>query len=60
MKSQLSVCLQRLAAAGKKGYERTGVSGFVLILPFMEEQALYDQFDIDRGDGVWLSSYATP
>jgi prepilin-type N-terminal cleavage/methylation domain-containing protein/prepilin-type processing-associated H-X9-DG protein len=45
-------------AQGKKGYERTGVSGFVLILPFMEEQALYDQFDIDRGDGVWLSSYA--
>src|SRR5215217_6429303 len=25
-------------AAGKKGYERTGVSGFVLVLPFMEEQ----------------------
>ena len=24
----------------------------------MEEQALYDQFDIERGDGVWLSSYA--
>src|SRR4051794_40880813 len=45
-------------AQGKKGYERTGVSGFVLLLPFMEDQALYDQFDIDRGDGVWLSSYA--
>ena len=45
-------------AQGKKGYERTGVSGFVLILPFMEEQALYDQMDIDRGDGVWLSTYA--
>jgi len=43
-------------AAGKKGWERTGVSGFVLILPYMEEQALYDRFDIDRGDGVWLSS----
>ncbi len=43
---------------GKKGYERTGVSGFVLLLKFMEEQALYDQFDIDQGDGVWLSSYA--
>lgn len=45
-------------AAGKKGWERTGVSGFVLILPFMEEQALYDQFDIEQGDGVWLSSKA--
>jgi prepilin-type N-terminal cleavage/methylation domain-containing protein/prepilin-type processing-associated H-X9-DG protein len=43
---------------GKKGWERTGVSGFVLILPFMEDQPLYDQFDIERGDGVWLSSYA--
>jgi prepilin-type N-terminal cleavage/methylation domain-containing protein/prepilin-type processing-associated H-X9-DG protein len=43
---------------GFKGYQRTGVSGFVLILPFMEEQSLYDQFDIDRGDGVWLSAYA--
>jgi prepilin-type N-terminal cleavage/methylation domain-containing protein/prepilin-type processing-associated H-X9-DG protein len=41
---------------GKKGYERSGVSGFVLILPFIEEQDLYDQFDIDRGDGAWLSS----
>jgi prepilin-type N-terminal cleavage/methylation domain-containing protein/prepilin-type processing-associated H-X9-DG protein len=45
-------------ASGKKGYERTGVSGFVLLLPYMEDQALYDQFDIERGDGVWLSSYA--
>lgn len=45
-------------SAGKKGYQRTGASGFVLLLPFMEEQALYDQFDIDRGEGIWLSSYA--
>src|SRR5215207_9459494 len=43
-------------ASGKKGWERTGVSGFVLLLPYMEEQALYEQFDIERGDGVWLSS----
>jgi prepilin-type N-terminal cleavage/methylation domain-containing protein/prepilin-type processing-associated H-X9-DG protein len=42
-------------ASGGKGYERTGVSGFVLLLPFIEGQALYDQFDIDRGDGIWLS-----
>ncbi len=26
------------------------------MLPFMEDQALYDQFDIDHGDGIWLSS----
>jgi prepilin-type processing-associated H-X9-DG protein len=45
-------------ASGNKGWERNGVSGFVLILPFMEDQALYDQFDIERGDGVWLSSKA--
>src|SRR4051794_1931302 len=41
-------------AGGGKGYERSGVSGFVLLLPFVEDQALYEQFDIDRGDGVWL------
>jgi prepilin-type N-terminal cleavage/methylation domain-containing protein/prepilin-type processing-associated H-X9-DG protein len=45
-------------ASGGKGWQRTGVSGFVLILPFMEEQALYDQFEIEKGDGVWLSSAA--
>jgi prepilin-type processing-associated H-X9-DG protein len=42
-------------ASGGKGYERSGASGFVLLLPFMESQALYDQFDIDRGDSIWLS-----
>jgi prepilin-type processing-associated H-X9-DG protein len=26
------------------------------MLPFLEDQALYDQFDIDHGDGIWLSS----
>ena len=45
-------------AQGKFGYLRSGVSGFVLMLPFMESEALYDQFDIDRGDGVWLSEIA--
>lgn len=43
-------------ATGGKGYERSGASGFVYILPFIEAQTLYDQFDIDRGDGIWLSS----
>jgi prepilin-type processing-associated H-X9-DG protein len=42
-------------ASGGKGYERSGASGFVLLLPFIESQALYDQFDIDRGDGIWLA-----
>ncbi len=43
-------------AGGGKGYEKSGASGFVFLLPFIENQALYDQFDIDRGDGIWLSS----
>jgi prepilin-type N-terminal cleavage/methylation domain-containing protein/prepilin-type processing-associated H-X9-DG protein len=43
-------------ASGGKGYERSGESGFVMLLPFIESQALYDQFDVDRGDGIWLSS----
>src|SRR3954452_17405253 len=46
-------------ATGGKGYERSGASGFVLMLPFMEDQALYDQFDIDRGDGMWLCSVSS-
>lgn len=46
-------------ASGGKDYERSGVSGFVLLLPFLEDQALYEQFDIDRGDGIWLSGMAT-
>jgi prepilin-type N-terminal cleavage/methylation domain-containing protein/prepilin-type processing-associated H-X9-DG protein len=46
-------------AGGGKGYERSGASGFVLMLPFMEDQALYDQFDIDHGDGIWLSSVSS-
>jgi prepilin-type N-terminal cleavage/methylation domain-containing protein/prepilin-type processing-associated H-X9-DG protein len=37
----------------KKGYERSGASGFVLMLPFIESQALYDQFNIERGNGIW-------
>jgi prepilin-type N-terminal cleavage/methylation domain-containing protein/prepilin-type processing-associated H-X9-DG protein len=43
-------------ATGGKGYERSGASGFVLLLPFMENQALFDKFDITRGEGIWLSS----
>jgi prepilin-type N-terminal cleavage/methylation domain-containing protein/prepilin-type processing-associated H-X9-DG protein len=43
-------------ATGGKGYERSGASGFVLMLPFIESQALYDKFDIAKGDGIWLSS----
>jgi prepilin-type N-terminal cleavage/methylation domain-containing protein/prepilin-type processing-associated H-X9-DG protein len=45
-------------ATGGKGYERSGPSGFVFLMPFMENQALYDMFDIDRGDGIWPSSAA--
>jgi prepilin-type processing-associated H-X9-DG protein len=28
-------------------------------MPFMEDKTLYDQFDIDHGDGIWLSGMAT-
>jgi prepilin-type processing-associated H-X9-DG protein len=28
------------------------------MLPFIENQALYDQFDIEHGEGVWLSDAA--
>jgi prepilin-type N-terminal cleavage/methylation domain-containing protein/prepilin-type processing-associated H-X9-DG protein len=42
-------------ASGGKGYEVGGASGFVLLLPFIESQALYDQIDIDRGDGIWVA-----
>jgi type II secretory pathway pseudopilin PulG len=52
-------------ANGGKGYLMSGASGFVLLLPFVEEQELYDEFDIDSGDGIWLSgesgvSWRTP
>jgi prepilin-type N-terminal cleavage/methylation domain-containing protein/prepilin-type processing-associated H-X9-DG protein len=45
-------------ASGGHGYEMSGASGFVLLLPFIEYQALYDQFDITRGDGIWLADEA--
>jgi prepilin-type N-terminal cleavage/methylation domain-containing protein/prepilin-type processing-associated H-X9-DG protein len=32
---------------------RSSVSGFVLILPQLEDQALYDQAGIDQKDGIW-------
>lgn len=44
--------------------DRVGASAFVSILPNMEEQALYDQFDMtgtadpSKVGGVWLSSIA--
>jgi prepilin-type N-terminal cleavage/methylation domain-containing protein/prepilin-type processing-associated H-X9-DG protein len=41
---------------GKKGYLMSGASGFVLLLPFLEEQALYDQCEIEKGEGIWLSN----
>jgi prepilin-type processing-associated H-X9-DG protein len=45
-------------ANGGKDYDRSGASGFVFLLPFMEDKAHYDQFDIDQGDGIWLSGMA--
>lgn len=38
--------------------ERSGASAFIAILPYMEEQALYELFDMDGSDsgskGVWM------
>jgi prepilin-type N-terminal cleavage/methylation domain-containing protein/prepilin-type processing-associated H-X9-DG protein len=52
-------------ATGGKSYMMTGASGFVQLLPFIELQALYDQFDITRGEGIWIAkdgniSWRTP
>jgi prepilin-type processing-associated H-X9-DG protein len=52
-------------ASGGKGYQRGGASGFVMLLSFIENQTLFDLFDLD-GDGIWpssasnLSSWHTP
>ncbi len=35
--------------------ERSGASGFVLMLPYMEEQALYDGLEIDVKNGIYPS-----
>jgi prepilin-type N-terminal cleavage/methylation domain-containing protein/prepilin-type processing-associated H-X9-DG protein len=43
-------------ATGGKGYLMSGASAFVRLLPFMEQQDLYDEFDIESGEGIWLSS----
>ncbi len=34
--------------------EKMGASGFVYMLPYMEEQALYDQYELDQ-EGIWMS-----
>jgi prepilin-type N-terminal cleavage/methylation domain-containing protein/prepilin-type processing-associated H-X9-DG protein len=42
-----------------KGYERSGYSAFVMILPYMEEQALHEKFFEEVAGvkiGVWLST----
>ena len=51
---------------GQPHNEKTGVSGFVLMLPFMEEQALYDQLNVvlvgpssGGPTGIWWSGAAT-
>lgn len=35
--------------------EKTGVSGFVLMLPFLEEAALQEQYELDA-EGIWMSN----
>ena len=40
--------------------ERSGASGFVLILPFLEEQALYEGLAIDERHGIWPAGDYSP
>lgn len=40
--------------------ERSGASGFVLLLPQMEQQALFDQFDVFENQSIWpAGAYST-
>jgi prepilin-type N-terminal cleavage/methylation domain-containing protein/prepilin-type processing-associated H-X9-DG protein len=39
---------------GNPGYERVGTSGFVMLLPFLENQPLYDAFNFS--DGPWVGT----
>lgn len=41
-----------LCPPGMPTHEKSGASGFVTILPWLEEQALFDQLDVD-GTGLW-------
>ncbi len=43
--------------AGNPNSERVGTSGFVMILPFLEEQTLYESFDFS--DGPWAIAGST-
>lgn len=36
--------------------ERSGASGFVLLLPLLEQNALFDQFDVYKNNSIWPSS----
>ncbi len=41
--------------------QRSGASGFVMILPYIELAALYDQLDIYENDSIWpAASFRTP
>ena len=42
-----------------RGAEKSGASGFVVLLPFMEYQALYDQFALDDGLSIFPASDCT-
>ncbi len=45
------------ACVAQPNEEKTGVSGFAMMLPYIEEQALFDQLDV-KGGGIWWSSVA--
>jgi prepilin-type N-terminal cleavage/methylation domain-containing protein/prepilin-type processing-associated H-X9-DG protein len=45
----------------KTAVERSGASGFVLMLPYIELTALFDKLDIYENDSIWpASAFRTP
>jgi prepilin-type processing-associated H-X9-DG protein/prepilin-type N-terminal cleavage/methylation domain-containing protein len=44
---------------GDPGYARVGTSGFVMLLPFLEAENLYDSFDFTDGPWVGGSTWIT-
>lgn len=40
--------------------QRGGASAFVLLLPYLEQESLYDRLDINDNDGLWTSENLFP
>lgn len=46
-------CMRVCSPAVAPGKGQSAASGFVLLLPYMEEAALYEQADLRTGDMIW-------